>query len=98
MESWYREDWRFLITVLSLKPDNSPRRCRNGHEVGDRYECGYDCPGKFCSKSMLKMFPIMEAVRSGGDLRNLGGIESSVMELDCPDGVVRFRLEATKGT
>ncbi len=40
------------------------------------------------------LFPIMEAVRSGGDLRNLGGFERYTMEFDCPDGIVRFRIEA----
>jgi len=38
----------------------------------------------------------MEAVRSGGDLRNIGGSGKHVMEFDCPDGVVRFKLEAIK--
>jgi len=38
----------------------------------------------------------MGAVRSGGDLRNLGGKEKHVMEFDCHDEVVRFRLEAFK--
>lgn len=71
---WYKEDWQFQITVLSLEPDNKPTRCRNGHEVGDQYNCTYGCPGEFCSKSMLKAFPIMEAARSGGDLRNLGAL------------------------
>ncbi|MDF2876295.1 MAG: hypothetical protein K0R22_2978 [Sporomusa sp.] len=95
MRNWYEEEWNFKITVLAVKPDNKPQgHCRNGHEVGDNYICGYGCPGGFCSKSMLKNFPIMEAVRSGGDLRNLGGSKENMMDFDCPDGVVRFRLEA----
>ena len=45
---------------------------------------------------MSKTFPLMEAVRSGGDLRNLGGCQSDAIEFDCPDGIVKFRLEAIK--
>jgi ribosomal protein S18 acetylase RimI-like enzyme len=45
---------------------------------------------------MLKLFPLMEAVRSGGDLRNLGGFDKNIIEFDCPEGAVRFRLEAIK--
>lgn len=68
MKIWYEETWKFKITVLSIKPDNNPRgHCRNGHETGDEYTCFYDCPGGFCSKSMLKAFPLMEAIRSGGE-------------------------------
>jgi len=36
----------------------------------------------------------MEAARSGGDLRNLGGSDKHIMEFECPEGVVRFKLEA----
>lgn len=97
MKKWYKEEWKFKITVLSIKSDNKPKEhCRNGHEVGDEYICDYDCPSGFCSKSMLKTFPIMEATRSGGDLRNLGGKQENVIEFDCPDGVIKFRLEAIK--
>ena len=45
---------------------------------------------------MLKVFPIFEAVRSGGDLRNLGGAGEHEMEIVCPDGVVKFRISARR--
>ena len=44
----------------------------------------------------MMMFPIMEAVRSGGDLRNIGGGDAYAKELVCPDGCVIFRLTARK--
>ena len=65
-----------------------------GFEYGDKFECSYDCPSNFCSKSMLKVFPIFEAVRSGGDLLNLGGKTPKEMDIVCPDGVVKFRIIA----
>ena len=45
---------------------------------------------------MLMMFPIMEAVRSGGDLRNIGGSSQYSKDIVCPDGNVIFRLTAKK--
>lgn len=43
---------------------------------------------------MKKLFPIMEAVRSGGDLENIGGSSRYVKDVVCPDGCVLFRLTA----
>lgn len=97
MKNWYKEDYNFEITVLSVEPDGKPERCRNGHEVDDSYTCGYGCPAGFCSKSMAKLFPLMEAVRSGGDLSNLLAEASKHSgKFCCPDGVVTFKLEATR--
>jgi hypothetical protein len=45
---------------------------------------------------MLMMFPIMEAVRSGGDLKNIGGSGTYVKDLVGPDGCVLFRMTARK--
>ena len=42
------------------------------------------------------MFPIMEAVRSGGDLENIGGDSQYSKDIVCPDGCVIFRLTAKK--
>jgi uncharacterized repeat protein (TIGR04076 family) len=94
MKKWYRENWRFRIDVLSVGADDKPTNCRMGFELGDAFECTYECPSGFCSKSMLKLFPVFEAVRSGGDLTNLGGDGPAEMRVVCPDGVVMFRLTA----
>lgn len=40
------------------------------------------------------LFPIMEAVRSGGDLENIGGSDKRIKEIVCPDGCVVFKLTA----
>jgi uncharacterized repeat protein (TIGR04076 family) len=95
MKNWYKEEYSFKITVVSVGVDGKPENCRNGHEVGDTYTCEYGCPSGFCSKSMAKLFPLMEAVRSGGDLSNLlAGATKHSGEFYCPDGVVVFKLEA----
>jgi uncharacterized repeat protein (TIGR04076 family) len=97
MKHWYYEEYSFKITVLPIKSDNKPlNHCRNGHEVGDEFRCEYGYPAKFCSKPMLKLFPLMEAVRSGGDLRNLGGRDKHIVEFECLGGVVWFRFETLK--
>ena len=95
MKTVYKEEYTFQITAVSLGKVGRPENCRNGHEVGDTYTCEYGCPGGFCSKSMLVVFPLMEAVRSGGDLSNLlPGASQHSGEFICPNGVVTFRLEA----
>lgn len=43
---------------------------------------------------MSVLFPLMEAVRSGGDLRNVGGDDRYAKTIVCPDGCVVFRLTA----
>ena len=37
------------------------------------------------------LYPLMEAVRSGGDLRNVRGYDKNIV---CPDGCVMSRLTA----
>ena len=61
----------------------------------------YGCPVNsqeqgICSKVMMIMFPIMEAVRSGGDLENIGGDGKYTKDIVCPDGCVLFRMKAKK--
>jgi uncharacterized repeat protein (TIGR04076 family) len=92
VKRWYQEEWRFRISVLRVGERDRAEECRLGFEPGDTFECAYECPASFCPKAMLKVFPLMEAVRSGGDLRNLGGAGPAEMELTCPDGVVRLRI------
>ncbi len=97
MKQWYCEEYSFEVRVIAVGPDGRPERCRNGHEVGDVYRCAYGCPGGLCSKSMFKLFPLMEAVRAGGDLSNLlAGAQRHSGTFTCPDGVVTFKLEARK--
>ena len=100
MKKWYNEDYAFEIQVTGfLRGDHTERYCRNGEEICDTYRCTYGCPVNadgqgICPKAMLVLFPLMEAVRSGGDLENLGGDSRHSKEIVCPDGCVRFRLTA----
>ena len=45
-------------------------------------------------EKMMMLFPLMEAVRSGGDLENVGGSDRYTKDIVCPDGCVMFRLTA----
>ncbi len=93
---WYREDWAFIITVLQVGQENDPTKCRLGLEVGDSFHCTYGTPAHFCPTTFLKIFPAMEAIRSGGDLRNLGGTGPHETVVKCPAGVVKFRLRGQR--
>ena len=71
MKKWYDEEYEFEVEVVGfLRGERTERYCRNGEEVGDRYTCTYGCPVNaqgygICSKTMMLLYPIMEAVRSG---------------------------------
>lgn len=101
MKKWFAEDFEFEIEVIGFLNSNKTQgHCRNGEEIGDIYKCSYGCPVNkqgygICSKTMMIMFPLMEAVRSGGDLQKLGG-EPLSKTIVCPDGCVIFKISATK--
>ena len=67
MKKWYAEEYEWEIKVIGfLRGDHTERYCRNGEEIGDIYTCTYGCPVNaagqgICSKTMMLMFPIMEA-------------------------------------
>lgn len=102
MKKWYDEEYEWTIEVIGfLRSDHTENYCRNGEEIGDVYKCTYGCPINqdghgICSKVMQVMFPIMEAVRSGGSLENLGGSSKYTKEVVCPDGCVIFKMTAKK--
>ena len=101
MKKWYDEEYSWEIEVIGfLRGERTEHYCRNGEEIGDKYHCTYGCPVNqdgqgICSKAMMVLFPIMEAVRSGGDLRNIGGSSRYCKDVVCPDVCVLFRMTAT---
>lgn len=100
MKKWFDEEYSFEIEVTGfLRGDRTEHYCRNGEEIGDRYTCTYGCPVNrdgqgICSKTMMMLYPIMESVRSGGDLENIGGDGKYSKTIVCPDGCVIFRHSA----
>jgi uncharacterized repeat protein (TIGR04076 family) len=102
MKKWYDEEYEFEIEVTGfLRGESTVWYCRNGEEIGDKYTCTYGCPVNangqgICPKLMMVMFPVMESVRSGGDLENIGGDSPNSKTIVCPDGCVLFKLTAKK--
>lgn len=102
MKKWLDEEYEFEIEVTGfLRGERTENYCRNGEEIGDRYTCTYGCPVNadgqgICPKVMLVLFPLMEAIRSGGDLENVGGDGRYSKTVVCPDGCVIFRLSAKR--
>ena len=102
MKKWYNEEYSFEIEVTGfLRGNHTERYCRNGEEIGDKYFCTYGCPVNaqgygICSKVMMMLFPVMEAVRSGVNLENIGGTDKYSKDIVCPDGCVMFKLTAKK--
>lgn len=102
MKKWYEEEYEWKIEVIGfLQGTTTEQYCRNGEEISDCYSCTYGCPVNakgegICSKTMLLLFPIMEAVRSGGDLQAIGGRNRYTKRIVCPDGCVIFEISAKK--
>ena len=100
MKKWFDEEYEFTVTVTGfLRGSKTEHYCRNGEEVGDVYKCTYGCPVNnqgygICSKTMMMLYPIMEAVRSGGDLTKVGDSSTYKKNLVCPDRCVLFHLKA----
>lgn len=100
MHKWYDEEYEFTVEVTGfLRGDKTEHYCRNGEQIGDIYHCTYGCPinGQgygIYSKTMMMLYPIMEAVRSGGDLTNIGGESKYSKTIVCPDGCVMFHFTA----
>lgn len=102
VKKWYDEEYEFEIEVTGfLRGNRTEQYCRNGEEIGDKYICTYGCPVNsegygICSKAMMIIFPVMETVRSGGNLENISGSGKYCKDIVCPDGCVMFRLTAKK--
>ncbi len=102
MKKWLDEEYEFEIEVTGfLRGERTENYCRNGEEIGDKYTCTYGCPVNaqgqgICPKVMLVLYPLMEAIRSGGGLENVGGDGKYSKTVVCPDGCVIFRLSAKK--
>ena len=81
MKKWLDEGYEFEVTGY-LRGNKAEGLCRNEEEIGDRYLCTYGCPVNqegygICPKVML-LYPLMEAVSSGGVLRKAGGTDMYV--------------------
>ena len=102
MDKWYNDEYGFTVEVIGYLRGDSPRgMCRNGEQIGDVYTYDYGCPVNqqgygICPKTMMLLYPLMEAVRSGGSLEMVGGSGKYTKDIVCPDGCVIFRLTAEK--
>ena len=97
MNEWLDEEFEFEIEVTGfLRGEDTIGYCSNGEEIGDKYTSTYGCPVNeqgygICAKTMMILYPIMEAVRSRGDLRNIGGAD----EYTKGDGTIQTSLKAS---
>lgn len=87
MKKWYDEEYEFEIEVIGfLRGDHTERYCHNGEEIGDKYTCTYGCPVNedgygICSKTMMMLYPLMEAVRSGAIWKTWAVMENTAKQL-----------------
>ena len=100
MRKCYNIEYEFEIEVVGFLHDDSTEHCcYSGEEIGDRYLCTYGWPVKdngygICSKTMKMVYPLMESIRSDGDLEDFGGDGKYSKNIVCSNGCVLFRLTA----
>jgi uncharacterized repeat protein (TIGR04076 family) len=92
MKRWYDEDWNFIISVVKVGEKDLAEECRLGFEPGDEFCCQYETPAGFCPNAFIQIHPLLEIIRCGGDLRNLGSDQPCETKVACPDGAVWFKI------
>ena len=100
MHKWYDEEYEFTVEVTGFPARGQDRALLPKRRADRGYLSLYlrlSVNGQgygICSKTMMMLYPIMEAVRSGGDLTNIGGENKYSKTIVCPDGCVMFRFTA----
>ena len=93
------EDVRFAVRVVAVG-DGRPATgelCRAAHKVGQTFEFDWRTPEGLCGEAYAAMYPLLFALRVGGDMRGLGSSDRDVRVFTCPSRVVRFEVRAIRG-
>jgi uncharacterized repeat protein (TIGR04076 family) len=86
-DKWF-EPMRFEIAVIEVKSE-----CRVNHRVGETFRAEYRTPDvPICGEAYVGMYPLVYAMRLGGDMRNLGKQNPLETTYTCPSGVVRYQI------
>jgi uncharacterized repeat protein (TIGR04076 family) len=68
--------------------------CRAAHHVGETFEFAWKTPAGMCPESFVGMYPLLEALRVLGDMRELGSPQRNRRVYTCPSRVIQFQIEA----
>ena len=90
MKKWIAEDWEFEITITK----GIAEHCRMGFETGDKFRCKYECPTRFCPKTIPILHTLCEIARCGGDYKLRGSKSSHEIDFSCVDSCIEFHLVA----
>ncbi len=74
--------------------EGAARKCRISLETGDHFSFEYATPACFCPRAMADLHTWCEGIRCGGDFTARGSKEPYAMEVMCPCGCIKLRLEA----
>ena len=87
-DQWH-EPMRFEIVITEVKSD-----CRVNHQVGEKFTAEYRTPSpEICGECYIGMYPLISAMRVGGDMRRLGKKHPLKTTYTCPSRVVRFNIK-----
>ena len=93
------DEMKFQLEVIEVDDRGLPinRACRAAHRKGQRWSFDWHTPSGLCGEVYAGLYPLLVALRVGGDMRELGSTEPNRRVYTCPSRVVRFRLSAFSG-
>lgn len=88
----------FRLEVISVNDRGLPpeRVCRAGHSLGQRWNLGWNTPEGLCGEVYVSIYPLLFALRTGGDVRRLGSSSPGQRIYTCPSRVVTFLLSVER--
>lgn len=84
------------ITGSSASACPTDKLCRAAHKVGQTFEFDWRTPEGLCGEAYAAIYPLLFAMRVGGDMRQLGSPERDVRRFTCPSRMVRFEVHAVR--
>ncbi|MBU7013376.1 MAG: TIGR04076 family protein [Theionarchaea archaeon] len=85
----WKEPIKFEVEILEVAS-----ACRAQHEKGQTFTFDWNTPKGICGESFAGMYPILFALRTGGDMQMLGSPNRNSRVYTCPSRVVKFRITA----
>jgi uncharacterized repeat protein (TIGR04076 family) len=85
----WKEPVRFEVEIVEVAS-----ACRAEHEKGQKFTFDWNTPQGICGESFVGMYPVLFALRVGGDMQMLGSPDKNTRVYTCPSRVVKFRIAA----
>ncbi|MBU7024413.1 MAG: TIGR04076 family protein [Theionarchaea archaeon] len=85
----WREPVKFEVEIVEVAS-----ACRAEHKKGQTFTFDWNTPQGVCGESFVGMYPLLFALRVGGDMQMLGSPDKNMRVYTCPSRVVKFKIAA----